>query len=50
MPNNGWGESHFARRKAWDEKILQFLKRQKLAGENLMWIGDLVSSSIALNS
>lgn len=42
VPNNGWGERHFARRKAWDDKILQFVQRQKQAGKQLLWVGDLV--------
>lgn len=44
-PNNGWEEDHFRRRRAWDEKILQFMERKKAAGVNIMWVGDLVSFS-----
>lgn len=42
-PNNGWDEKHFARRKAWDEKVRTFVREQKEAGVQIMWVGDLVS-------
>lgn len=41
VPNNGWDEKHFARRKAWDDRVLQFLKEKNDKQIPVMWIGDL---------
>lgn len=42
-PNNGWGNDHFDRRIAWDEKVQAFMARKKADGDNVIWVGDLVS-------
>eukprot|EP00177_Eucheuma_denticulatum_P004621 GFKZ01008409.1.p1 GENE.GFKZ01008409.1~~GFKZ01008409.1.p1 ORF type:complete len:404 (+),score=39.28 GFKZ01008409.1:128-1213(+) len=41
VPNNGWDETHFKRRREWDLKVRAFVKAQKEADVKLMWIGDL---------
>ena len=38
VPNNGWGESHFERRRIWDEKIKGFMEKMQ---KPVMWVGDL---------
>lgn len=49
VPNNGWSESHFERRRKWDESVLSFMKRKRDAGVKVLWVGDLVSESIMCN-
>lgn len=44
-PNNGWEESHFNRRRDWDDQVKSFMARKKEAGVRIIWMGDLVSSS-----
>lgn len=38
VPNNGWGGSHFERRRKWDEKVKAFMNRMD---KPVMWVGDL---------
>ncbi len=38
VPNNGWGDSHFERRRKWDEKVKSFMSR---AEKPVIWVGDL---------
>jgi AP endonuclease 1 len=41
-PNNGWAESHFKRRQAWDETLIEFIRWHKSSSrKNIIWAGDL---------
>ncbi|CAN8067120.1 unnamed protein product [Agarophyton chilense] len=40
-PNNGWEEKHFARRRAWDKQVKEFMERKRKSGIRVIWMGDL---------
>jgi exodeoxyribonuclease III len=41
VPNNGWTDKGFERRKEWDESIKEFLSSRRTAGVDVVWCGDL---------
>ncbi|KAF4737213.1 hypothetical protein FOZ63_001688, partial [Perkinsus olseni] len=52
VPNNGWAEDSFAKRRRFDHEMKNFLEAAKCQGRRTIWLGDLVrgedASSLSL--